>query len=150
MPATRSETALSTAATTRPTSAVKRDDSQKPQCQRVIAIADEVDADREVEGVPERQQSGVAEEQVVAERDPAKTRQSASSWSVPGEFSPYWKTYREIAPRAAGRGPAATRTARPGRAAASREAPRKAARPDEQDRAEQQHDTERSPRPDDA
>ena len=39
MPVTRSDTALSTAATTSPTTAVNPTDSQKPQCQRVIAIA---------------------------------------------------------------------------------------------------------------
>ncbi len=39
MPPTRNDTAPSTTASTSPTSAVNATDGQKPQCQRVIAIA---------------------------------------------------------------------------------------------------------------
>ncbi len=72
IPPTRSETAPSTSGSTRPTSAVNASDGKKPQCHLRDRDARDVDADREVERVPERQQPREAEEQVVGEREAAE------------------------------------------------------------------------------
>ena len=88
IPVTRRLTAPSTSGTAIATTARRASAAGRLQSHSVRAIAGHVDAEREVERVPEREQAREAEEEVVRQRDARRrSRQSASSWSVPGESS---------------------------------------------------------------
>ena len=92
IPLTRRLTAPSTSGSSRPTSATKSERRRQAPAPFRRRDRGQVDADRDVERVPEGQQARVAEEQVVGERDPAEAEHQAEQLQRPGLSSGDVKT----------------------------------------------------------